>query len=266
MKALSDLPGRLAVAIPGIAVLLACVSEGGAPFAALVAIAAGIAGFEAAKLLSVEGTPAALIGALCAAVVVAGAIDGREAVLGAVSGAFVSVGVFAIFRLPAGRRVAFVAAGALAVAWIGAGLAHGVLLRDLTHGGALIVAVLLGTFLGDTFAHLVGSLIGRRKLAPTISPNKTIEGLLAGMAGGTAAVVAFALVSQEWLEAGEAALLGLAVALAAPTGDLLESALKREAGVKDSGRLLGPHGGMLDRVDALLLTLPVGFYVALLAL
>lgn len=167
-----------------------------------------------------------------------------------------------------GRRAGWgrVTVALLAVAWLGTGFAHAVLLRELPHGAWLVVAVLLATFLGDTAAQLVGTAFGRRPLSPRLSPNKTVEGVAAGIVGGTASVLAFALVlDARWLGTGEALLLGLACSLAAPAGDLFESSLKRRAGVKDSGRLFGAHGGVLDRVDAALAAAFVGHWVALAA-
>jgi phosphatidate cytidylyltransferase len=146
------------------------------------------------------------------------------------------------------------------VAWIGLALAHGVLLRELPHGGGIIVDILVGTFVGDTGAYLGGRWFGRRPLASRVSPNKTVEGLLIGM--GTAILATWlAGTYQDWLSGTDALLLGLGVALAAPAGDLFESFVKREAGTKDSGRLFGAHGGALDRLDAVLFTAVAGYYI-----
>jgi phosphatidate cytidylyltransferase len=169
-----------------------------------------------------------------------------------------------VFLVTANQRRGGGAAGIsvtfLGLGWIGLAFAHAVLLRDLPHGGALVFAVLLGTFVGDTAAYLGGRTFGRRKLAPTISPNKTIEGLAFGILVGTAAVW-WAGLSQEWLGGTKGAILGVSVALAAPVGDLFESYLKRDAGTKDTGRLFGAHGGALDRLDAVMFTAVVGYYV-----
>jgi phosphatidate cytidylyltransferase len=148
----------------------------------------------------------------------------------------------------------------LGVYWIGFALAHAVLLRELPHGNAIVIDVLVGTFLGDTGAYFGGRTFGRRPLAPRISPNKTLEGLLAGMLAAILAVY-FAGLYQDWLSTGQALLLGLAVAIAAPIGDLFESFVKRDVGIKDSGRAFGAHGGALDRVDAALFAAVVGYYV-----
>jgi phosphatidate cytidylyltransferase len=108
----------------------------------------------------------------------------------------------------------------------------------------------------------VGRLVGRHKLAPSLSPGKTWEGFVAGTAAAVA-VAFFALYDQGFLTIPESLALGGAVALAGAAGDLFESALKRDLQVKDSGRLLGGHGGMLDRIDALLFAAVAGFYVVL---
>ena len=156
--------------------------------------------------------------------------------------------------------VAGLAVTLLGIFWIGLALAHAVMLRQLPHGEGIVIDVLVGTFLGDTGAYLGGRLFGRRPLAPRISPGKTVEGLVAGM---ICAVVAVWLAGryQEWLPGTHALVLGLGVAVAGPIGDLFESFVKREAGVKDAGRLFGAHGGALDRLDAVLFTAVVGYYI-----
>ena len=262
-RRLGDLPGRLAVAIPGAAVVAALLWVGGAAWASLVAIVAAFAAFEGVRLLRDARVLALATGALTAGIVAAAAIDGPEALVPAFLAAFavLAIGSFAVIR--PGDRTQSVLAGTLCLVWVGASLAHGVLLRELDHGGVLVLAVLVGTFLGDTFAHILGSLFGRTPLAPSVSPNKSVEGFVAGIVGGTAAVVVLAaIVDEPWFAMWEAALFGVAITIAAVCGDLFESALKREAGVKDSGTLLGAHGGVLDRVDALLFTVPLGYYLA----
>ena len=150
-----------------------------------------------------------------------------------------------------------------AVAWIALGLGHVLLIRALPeHGRLAVFTVLLAVFADDTAAYGVGRLIGRRKLAPTLSPGKTWEGFLAGSAVAVV-VVFFALYEQDFLTIPESLVLGVAIALAGAAGDLFESALKRDLQVKDSGRLLGAHGGMLDRIDAHLFAAVAAFYVIL---
>jgi phosphatidate cytidylyltransferase len=153
----------------------------------------------------------------------------------------------------------------LGVAWIGLGLAHIVLLRDLPeHGRLVLFALLIAIFADDTMAYLVGRWLGRHKLAPTMSPGKTWEGFVAGTLAAVAATF-FTLYEEreEFLTIPESIGLGLAIALAGAAGDLFESALKRDLQVKDSGRLLGGHGGMLDRIDSLLFAGVAAFYVVI---
>ena len=151
----------------------------------------------------------------------------------------------------------------LGVAWIALGLAHLLLLRDIPdHGRLAIFTVLLAVFADDTAAYFVGRLVGRHKLAPALSPGKTWEGFVAGTVVAVA-VVFFALYDQGFLTIAESIGLGVALALAGAAGDLFESAVKRDLQVKDSGRLLGGHGGMLDRIDAHLFAAVAAFYVVL---
>jgi phosphatidate cytidylyltransferase len=150
----------------------------------------------------------------------------------------------------------------LGIVWIGVPLAHAVLLRDLpNHGAALLIDVLVGTFAADTGAYATGRMFGSHKIAPTLSPNKTLEGLLGGFAIGTMAFW-FAGLYQDWLSGLDALIIGAAIAAIAPVGDLFESMLKRDLGAKDTGKLLGPHGGFLDRLDAVFFTVVVGYYLA----
>jgi phosphatidate cytidylyltransferase len=150
----------------------------------------------------------------------------------------------------------------LGIVWIGIPLAHAVLLRDLpNHGAALLIDVLVGTFATDTGAYAIGRMFGSRRIAPSLSPNKTLEGLVGGFQIGTMAFW-FAGLYQDWLSGADALLMGAAVAAIAPIGDLFESMLKRDLGTKDTGKIFGPHGGFLDRLDAVFFTIVVGYYLA----
>ncbi len=115
--------------------------------------------------------------------------------------------------------------------------------------------MILAVWAGDTLAYVGGRLLGRHRMAPNTSPGKTWEGFAFGTAA-TIFVAFVALYKQHFLTIGESIALGAALAVAAPAGDLFESMLKRDAGVKDAGSLLGGHGGMLDRLDALLFAAP----------
>jgi phosphatidate cytidylyltransferase len=153
----------------------------------------------------------------------------------------------------------------LGVLWVGAGLGLLLLVRDdPDHGFWAVIAVMFTVFAADTMAFFVGRAIGRHKLAPAISPGKTWEGFFAGVLAAMA--TAFLILYKdrdEFLTIPEMLLLGAAVALASVLGDLFESAVKRDLRMKDSGRLLGGHGGMLDRLDALLWSGPAAYFVIL---
>jgi phosphatidate cytidylyltransferase len=138
-----------------------------------------------------------------------------------------------------------------------------VLLRDLDSDGYWLLLAVLGTWATDTFAYATGKLIGRHKMAPRISPGKTWEGTVGGLVGGFAAVVALNWPLDLPMTFGEAALIGALLPAAAIIADLGESMIKRGAGVKDTSDLVPGHGGFLDRLDSLLFTVPLVYYVAI---
>ena len=137
---------------------------------------------------------------------------------------------------------------------------HFVLLRDAPEGRDWLFLVIGAVWVTDTGAYSLGRAIGRRKLAPTISPGKTWEGAVGGQIAGMAAVFAFNALLGLDIEVGHRLALGLLVPFAAQVGDLAESALKRGLGVKDSSWLVPGHGGIADRLDSLLFVAPVVYY------
>jgi phosphatidate cytidylyltransferase len=153
----------------------------------------------------------------------------------------------------------------LAAAWIGLGLGHLLLLRRMhDHPQLIALTLLLVVFAADTFAYFGGRLLGRHKMAPKLSPGKTWEGFVIGaLAGIFVAFVALYSDRDHYLVIWQAVVLGLVVVVAAAAGDLFESMLKRDMQVKDTGSLLGGHGGVLDRVDALLFASAAAFYLVL---
>jgi phosphatidate cytidylyltransferase len=154
-----------------------------------------------------------------------------------------------------------IASTVLGAGWIGLCLGHLLLLRAIPADGRLATfAVLLAVWAGDIGAFFAGRLIGRHRLAPMLSPGKTWEGFLFGTAA-TVFVAFVALYKQHYLSIGESVVLGLVIAIAGPLGDLFESALKRDMQVKDTGRLLAAHGGVLDRIDSLLFAVVASYYV-----
>jgi phosphatidate cytidylyltransferase len=257
-KPRSDLNARVLTAIPAIAVALFLVLEGGPIFALGLLVLGGICLHELYSMYD-RAHPVRLAGFIALAGLLGAALYGDQfqVLLVAVMAVPLLFGLTVISPRPS---VGGMALTLLGIYWIGFALAHAVLLRRLPHGEAIVIDVLVGTFLGDTGAYLGGRMFGRRPLAPTISPNKTMEGLAIGMLFAILGVW-IAGRYEEWLPGTHALVLGLGVAIAAPIGDLFESFVKREAQTKDSGGLFGPHGGALDRLDAVLFSAVAGYYI-----
>jgi phosphatidate cytidylyltransferase len=148
------------------------------------------------------------------------------------------------------------------VVWIAMGFAYVLLLRELNHGMALTILLLACTMVNDTFAYFVGRAFGSHKMAPRISPKKSVEGAIGGIIGSIVAAVIVKIYSP-WLEWGPAVLFGLVIGFVSQWGDLFESAVKRDFWVKDSGKILPGHGGILDRFDALLFAGFVMYWMAI---
>ena len=258
----ADLTTRILVAIPAVAYAIFIIAAGDWVFAIGILLLGFVCVHELFRMFeTVRPVRLAAFIALAGFAVAAEEGSERQVLLALV--AFVPLMFLLGLAVPREGGPSLTAAMSLTtfgVVWVGMAIAHAILLRGLPHGGGLVVAVLLGTFIGDTGAYLGGRLLGTRKLAPRISPNKTWEGLAAGILFGTFAVWWYGL-SSEWMGGRDGAILGVAVALAAPVGDLLESAVKRDAGTKDAGTLFGAHGGALDRLDAAFFTLVTGYYV-----
>jgi len=157
--------------------------------------------------------------------------------------------------------------GAIALAWIVviAPAAFMVATLKLTNGLEWIVTMVVGSKLNDIGGYVVGSALGRRKLCPAISPNKSVEGAVAGAllgVGGVVALASFLDPGAPWISPWQAVIFGALLSVATQFGDLFESQLKRSAGVKDSGALIPAFGGILDLVDSLIFAAPVGYAVA----
>ena len=155
--------------------------------------------------------------------------------------------------------------GAVYLGALGGTMAGLRLLSPEAEGAWRIVLLLLIVFCSDTFAFFVGHAFGRRRLAPAVSPGKSVEGALGGLLGGVLGALAVRQLGLPGLPLAHTLALGLGVAAMGIIGDLDESLLKRWAGVKDSGTLFPGHGGMLDRLDGLLFGAPVLYYYFLYA-
>jgi phosphatidate cytidylyltransferase len=247
---------RILISAAGIPLVLWLVYLGGWPMFGLAAVATLVALHELYWMTRTL-RPVVLAGYLGALAALLGAsLGGADWALAGL----MSTLLFA-FVIKGGLSTVSVSVTVLGVAWIGLGLAHALLLRDIDEHGVLAVyTVLLAVWAGDAAAYFVGRLVGRHKLAPTVSPGKSWEGLIAGIVA-TVAVTFVAVYEQSFLTIPESLALGVVIAVVAPLGDLFESALKRDADVKDSGRLLGGHGGVLDRIDALLFAWVAAYYV-----
>jgi phosphatidate cytidylyltransferase len=259
----SDTGARVLAAIPAIAFAIFIVAQGDIVFA-LGLIALGVLAMAELYTMMSRVRPPSLAGFVTLVALALTALYGTKSQLLLVLVLSVPLTFFLALLRPRRENVSWaMAVTFLGIVWIGVAVAHAVLLREMDHGGALVLDVLIGTFIGDTGAYFGGRAWGRRPLAPRISPNKTVEGLVTGIVVGTLAFWVFAVAYQhEWFRGPDALLIGFCVALVGPVGDLFESLIKRDLEVKDTGRFFGAHGGVLDRVDAVLFTLVAGYYVS----
>jgi phosphatidate cytidylyltransferase len=258
----SETLARIGWVLPWIIAVVIAIAVGGLLFAAAMAAFACLA-IEELFRMGRDARPFEIVAFGIAVAMVVAAYYGSQFQIVIVGvAAFPAMFVAAAARDDRAGVTTSFAFTTLGIGWIAIPFAHAVLLRQLPlHGGALLFDVLVGTFLTDTFAYFGGRLFGAHKLSPRISPNKTMEGLLIGIAGGTLAFW-FAGLYQDWLTGIDALVIGFCVAIIAPIGDLFESMVKRDLRVKDTGRIFGPHGGVLDRVDAVMFTVVVAYYLA----
>ncbi|MGH2586680.1 MAG: phosphatidate cytidylyltransferase [Dehalococcoidia bacterium] len=258
----SGLGWRLITAAVGIPVLLGLILVGGPVFAVVVAAALVIGCLEFARALKLTDIRVIAVAAATVAALAVAALRGDDAVTAVLSGGVVASLIVLVIageipaRLP---EWALSLAAVLYVGWLGQ---HVVGLRELPDGRDWVLLAFFTTFATDTGAYAVGRLLGRHKLAPALSPGKTIEGAIGGLVAG--ALAAWALSVVLGLDQPLVAMLalGAAAAVAGQAGDLAESLIKRSAGVKDMGTLLPGHGGILDRLDSLLFVLPLVYYAA----
>jgi phosphatidate cytidylyltransferase len=262
---MSSLISRLLVAVVGLPLVIGVVYLGGWWLFAL-ALVGGLIALHELYVMARELRPLVLAGYVGFALTLLGLqLGDLPWMLGGLLATLFLV--FVLYGLSDIRTSATTTFGVtlLGVVWIGAGLSLLLLVRDIdTHGFWAVIAILFTVFASDTAAYFVGRAIGRRRMAPAISPGKTWEGFVGGLVAAMAASFLILYKDRdEFLTIPEMLLLGVAVALAGVFGDLFESAVKRDLGFKDSGRLLGGHGGMLDRLDALLWAGPAAYFVIL---
>jgi phosphatidate cytidylyltransferase len=253
---------RILIAIPWTAFAIAIVVAGGIVFA-LAMVAIGVLCLREYALMTAPLRPLQTAAYIAVAATIAAAYFGTAfSVLLLATASFPLLFLFGARLRPREGVVVSMGVTVLGAVWIGLPLVHAVLLRDLPdHGAALLIDVLVGTFATDTGAYATGRMFGSHRIAPDLSPHKTIEGLVGGFLIGTMAFW-FAGLYQDWLSGADALIIGAAVAAIGPVGDLFASLVKRDLGRKDTGRLFGPHGGLLDRLDAVFFTIVAGYYLA----
>ena len=283
---MSELTRRVLFSLVAIPVALGAIWYGDWALAALLAIAAALGAHEYFGIARAAGQqPFATAGAALAGLVPIALHARRLGVYSGDLGTIALVILLVIFaasiwrRWPDGKPLGAVATTGFGIAYAGATLGYGYLLRYHPYavgriaGAALLALPLILTWTSDIGAYFVGRALGRRKLIPAVSPGKTIAGAVGSLV--LCMIVAWAyqrwvLVPQATLAlrpvivasgASGALLFGAIVSVAAQVGDLAESLIKRESGVKDSSHLLPGHGGVLDRLDSLFFVLPVAYLV-----
>jgi len=264
----SALAARFVTAAVGIPVVLGATLAGGLFFLAFVALLVLLGTLEFHRLAAQKGVRAHRIVGTAAALAVAAAAfaRGEPAAAAVLVAALVASLVASLARGNSAGAMASVAATFLGVAYVGWFGAHFLLLRDgreiaAGEGSRVLLLVILTTWICDTAAYFVGITIGRHRLLPHASPKKSVEGGVAGLVAAVAAAVLLRGALAPALAPAFAVAVGLVVGVIGQAGDFAESLLKRDAGVKDSAAWLPGHGGVLDRFDSLLVSVPVVYYL-----
>lgn len=248
-----NLGRRTLVAVPGVFLAILVVYAGGFWFMAALCLLACLALLEFYSLTAAT-RPLRWAGYVGSLVMIVLAWTHHNPPYGILHGMAIGAGLIALAALTVGRIediTARVSTTALGMGYVGFAFAMLMALRELPHGGGAVANVLVGVWTFDTASYFGGKLRGTIPVAPRISPGKTLEGLITGVLVGVLAVVVAGLY-MDWISAWQSLVLGVVICVAAYVGDLFESAIKRDAGAKDSGRLLPGHGGVLDRFDALM--------------
>lgn len=263
---------RILTAVIGIPVAIYIINYGTWLFAAAVALLAVVAWHEFAKMMYAKDINVQYgIGLFCIILALACTWLGNEQELNMVILLLVLLIMTKTVISHKDFGIIDAAITLLGTLYVGLPFSHLLLLRfteqyqyiptilgNLSTGAAYLWLAFIGTWSSDTMAYFVGSMFGRHKLCPAVSPGKTYEGAAGGLVGSVIGITAMGTLCG--LSLTHTLILGLLVGIAAPVGDLAESALKRFTGVKDSGNVLPGHGGVLDRFDAIMFAAPVVYY------
>lgn len=267
--AFKDFGKRVGVAVvAGPAVVLAA-WFGKIYFLTLVVVIIAVSLYEFLKILESKGSPPAAFWSylFIVAIPILAYLNFSSLLLPAMVLYVSGVLVIELFRRP-GSAIVSAGGALLAYGYVGVLFTFMLAVRELPRelgmpyraGGEWILLVLLSIWVCDTAAYLVGSRLGRHKLAPAISPNKSIEGAIGGIAGGLLCAWACTLLFVQSLTTGQALVVGAVAGVFGQLSDLVESMFKRDAGVKDTSRILPGHGGVLDRFDSEMLVAPIIYF------
>lgn len=252
---------RVISALVGVPILIGFLFFGQVPFFALVVVLTLVGLDEFYSMVRKQGKhPVVLLG------LIGGVLFCVAALLKGENGFPLAIAVLTILMLCANSlgvgasNLADTAITLFGSLYVGLMFSYLILIRGMNeHGAILVLLIFVASWVYDIVAYTVGKSIGKRKLAPRISPGKTWEG--AFFAGVAAILVLVSLFFISWLSLSKRLLLGLTIAIVSPFGDLAESKLKREAGIKDTSSRIPGHGGILDRFDGLLFTAPISYYL-----
>lgn len=261
---------RIITGIIGIAAAAFVIQTGGVVFAGFTLLLMFLAWFEYARAFSERGMGLSLVTGFIALGFMWYAAWQKPEFLALACPLIIMVTLLESVLLRASTSIMDALASGAGLIYIGFPFACLLLLRNFlpdtvfateignfTFGNAFVWIMFIGTWASDTFAYFTGTAIGRHKLCPSISPNKTIEGFMGSLVGTTAVVAGLGYFLKLPLQ--EMAVLGLLIAILATLGDLVESVAKRYVGIKDSGNIIPGHGGLMDRFDSALFAIPTGY-------
>jgi len=258
---------RIISALAGIPIVLASVYFGGLWYALFLLLVLNMGAYEYNKLLRNKGynSPAAFSFLGVSLFIITLYFGRHDFIYPLIMALFFFLFISALFRMDK-ISIADSAFSLWGIIYIGGMGGYLFLLRMLPDGAIYTYLMLAGVWIHDSMAYFIGAKWGFRKFAPQISPNKSVEGSLAGILGTVSILFSASILFPDFipLRPGQAIIFALGVSVFAQLGDLIESALKRQLKVKDSGAIIPGHGGILDRFDSLLLTAPFVYYFFLL--